>query len=118
MAIYDSIARMPQEKKAVIIGLCASAATYGALACDVVEMRRNSTFMVHRVQGGLYGTLEEIERDLEYMAELEERMIAIYASKAIISLDEVRALVYKTTYLTAQQALDYGFVDYVDGLTR
>lgn len=118
MAMYDAIARMTQKTTAKIIGMAASAATYPTLACDSVEMARNATFMIHPVSGGLYGTIAEIERDLDYMAELEQRMLAIYAAKALIPLARIRELVARTSYLSAQEALDFGFVDAVDGLTR
>lgn len=82
MMMYDTIAALTCETHACIIGMCASAATYPALACDTVEMSRNATFMIHPVSGGLYGTIKEIERDLEYMEELERRVVAIYTAKA------------------------------------
>lgn len=82
MMMYDTIAALQNTTRACVIGMCASAATYPALACDVVEMSQNATMMIHPVSGGLYGTIKEIERDLEYMDELEKRVIAIYAAKA------------------------------------
>lgn len=119
MMMYDTIAALTCETRACIIGMCASAATYPALACDVVEMSRNATMMIHPVAGGLYGTIKEIERDLEYMEDLERRVVAIYAAKAqYITADRVAQLMQDTTYMDAQTALDYGFVDIVEGLER
>lgn len=119
MAMYDSISAMKQKTCGKVIGMCASAATYPCLACDSVEMAKNATMMIHPVSGGLYGTIEQIEKDLDYMAELEGRMIAIYAAKATYSNEkEIRCLVANTTYMSAQQALDLGFVDSVEGLER
>lgn len=118
MGMYDIISSMTAKTTAKIIGVCASAATYPALACSRVEMAKNATFMIHNVSGGLYGTIEEIKKDLDYMDDLESRMLCIYAAKASISLEEIKALVDATSYLTAQQALDYGFVDYVEGLEK
>lgn len=118
MGMYDIISSMQANTTAKIIGVCASAATYPALACSKVEMAKNGTFMIHNVSGGLYGTIAEIKKDLDYMDDLEARMISIYAAKACITIDEIVTLVNATTYLTAQQALDYGFVDYVEGLEK
>lgn len=119
MMMYDTIAALTCTTRACVIGMCASAATYPALACDTVEMSRNATFMIHPVSGGLYGTIKEIERDLEYMADLEARVLAIYQHKAVYCTPEfVATLMAQTTYMDAQTALDYGFVDYVEGLER
>lgn len=119
MMMYDTIAALTCTTRACVIGMCASAATYPALACDTVEMSRNATMMIHPVSGGLYGTIKEIERDLEYMADLEARVLAIYQHKAVYCTPEfVATLMAQTTYMDAQTALDYGFVDYVEGLER
>lgn len=119
MMMYDTIAALTCTTRACVIGMCASAATYPALACDTVEMSKNATMMIHPVSGGLYGTIKEIERDLEYMADLEARVLAIYQHKAVYCTPEfVATLMAQTTYMDAQTALDYGFVDYVDGLER
>lgn len=119
MMMYDTIAALTCTTRACVIGMCASAATYPALACDTVEMSRNATFMIHPVAGGLYGTIKEIERDLEYMADLEARVLTIYQHKAVYCKPEfVAKLMEETTYMDAQTALDYGFVDYVEGLER
>lgn len=119
MMMYDTIAALTCTTRACVIGMCASAATYPALACDTVEMSKNATMMIHPVSGGLYGTIKEIERDLEYMADLEARVLAIYQHKAVYCTPEfVATLMAQTTYMDAQTALDYGFVDYVEGLER
>lgn len=119
MMMYDTIAALTCTTRACVIGMCASAATYPALACDTVEMSRNATFMIHPVSGGLYGTIKEIERDLEYMADLEMRVLTIYRHKAVYCTPEfVATLMAQTTYMDAQTALDYGFVDCVEGLER
>ena len=102
MAMFDMISALQNPKKAVILGMCASAATYPALACDTVEMKPNSKFLVHPVSGGLYGTIEELEKDLDYMVDMEGRMIAIYAAKTGLSPEEVRGIVARGDYLSPQ----------------
>lgn len=116
--LYDIISAMPQNTRAVVLGICASSATYPALACDFVEMKPNATFMIHEVKGGLYGTVEEIKNDLEFMDELQARMIALYASKTGLELPAVESMVNNSTYMNAQEALNNGFVDFVEGLAK
>lgn len=118
LAIYDLIASITNPTRTEICGLCASAATYPALAADVVTASKNSTFMIHPVTGGIYGNIQELKQDLEWMSECEGRVQAIYAAKTGLSIEEVTAMMDATTYMDAQQMLDYGFVDEVPGLEK
>ena len=62
LAMYDAISALSGvvETEAFIYGVCGSAATYPALACDKVKMTPNATFFIHLCEGGLYGTIEQI----------------------------------------------------------
>lgn len=118
-ALYDLLNSCPNHKTVNIIGMCASAATYILMAADNVVMQPTATLMCHEVQGWLGGTPREIARDLQYMEDLQTQMINLYAKKAkYIDIAKIEEMVENTTYMTAQQALDYGFVDEVPGLTR
>ena len=112
------ISAITNPTTAEIVGLCASAATYPALACDRVVGMKNSTFMVHLVVGGVYGNIQELLNDVAWMQDCEDRVKAIYCSKTGFSVEEVTALMEATTYFNAQQALDSGFYDEVPGLEK
>lgn len=118
-ALYDLVKGLPNETECNIIGCAASAATYVCLACDKVVMQASSTFMIHEVSGYIGGTPREIKTDLKYMESLQDRMIAMYAEKAkYITLAQIEEMVENTTFMNAQEALNFGFVDEVPGLTR
>lgn len=115
LAMYDEISALDIETESIILGMCASAATYPALACDKVLMQKNASFMVHRASGSVRGTLAEMENDLDYLAEVEQRFIAIYAAKTGMPAEDVISLMDATTYMNAEQALERKFVDEVIG---
>lgn len=116
LALYDLISAINSvETEAYIYGVCASAATYPALACDKVVMLPMGTFMIHPCTGGLYGTIEQIEADLEYFASLQNRVLAIYASKTGKSPEEIAEIWNPAKYFTAKEAFEYGFIDEVPG---
>ena len=115
LSMADEIASLNCETEAVILGMCASSATYPALACDRVLMMRNGSFMIHRARGGVQGTVEEMERDLEFLEEVENRFIAMYCAKTGLSPEEVVAMMDKTTYMNAEQALELKFIDEIVG---
>lgn len=119
LAIYDLINALPNYTECNIIGMCASAATYAAMACDHVVMQPSASYMIHECSGYIGGTPREMARDLAYVEDLQERVIAMYGAKAVdLTPAEIREMMENVTYMTAQEALDYGFVDAVPGLTR
>lgn len=111
LSMYDEIAALDVETEAVVMGICMSSATYPAIACDRVLMQRNASFMIHRASGCCSGTVEAMERDLEYLEEVENRFIAIYAAKTGKTPEELVEMMDKTTYMNAEQALEMGFID-------
>lgn len=115
MGLYDEISNLGVETECVIFGICASAATYIALACDKTKIYARGTFMIHRCKGGVKGTLEEMETDLDYFEEMENKVVALYAAKTGKSSEEIMEMMNATTYMNAEQALDYGFVDEIVG---
>lgn len=89
LAMYDAIAALPGKKEAIVLGVCASAATFIACACDTIAMRPNSTWMVHPPQGGLYGSVAQIKADLAFFEELENKVHAMYAARTGQSVEQV-----------------------------
>lgn len=119
LAMYDAISALSGvvETEAFIYGVCGSAATYPALACDKVKMTPNATFFIHLCEGGLYGTIEQIQADLVFFEQLQNQVIAIYAAKTGRTPEEIYTEIETPKYYTAQQALDLGWVDEIIGAT-
>lgn len=110
LAMYDMLRECPNTT-ATIKGMCASAATLLALACDKVRMTPSSAFMVHEPRGGVYGTLPEVEARLEYFKAMRSKVYEIYAAKTGLSHEALERILSKDTYLTATQALEGKWVD-------
>lgn len=115
LAIFDAIANKEGEKTAIIEGICASAATYAALACNTVKMQANATFMIHKAEAGLYGTLEDIENDLQFFRELQNKILNIYAARTGKTPEELYNEMPRPVYMTAEQAKAAGYVDVIIG---
>lgn len=110
LAMYDML-RECKNTTATIKGMCASAATLLALACDKVRMTPSSSFMVHEPRGGVYGTLPEVEARLDYFKSMRSKVYEIYAAKTGLTTEALEKILSKDTYLTATQALEGGWVD-------
>lgn len=116
MAMYDTLKALKGfEVVAEIRGYCCSAATLVALACQRVTMTPNSSFMVHEPRGGCYGTISDWEAGLVHFRQLRDKILEIYATRTGKPVDEVERQMSATSWLTAQQALDGGWIDAIAG---
>ena len=99
----------------VIDGLCASAATIVACHCDYVVAAQDATYMIHPVQMGLSGYYSGDElKTFQAAAEtVRESIAALYARKTGHAEEDVCAWMDATSWWTAQEAQERGFVDEV-----
>lgn len=116
MALYDLINSLTSiETVAEIQGICASAATYAALACDYITIQPNANMMIHEPTGGIAGNLNELEADLEYFVDLRNRIIAIYASRMGVDATEVERIMGEAKFLDAKTCKSLNLVDKILG---
>lgn len=101
-----------------IDGVCASAATYVALAASSVEMAQGSFFMIHQAWAGVIGNSGELRDMAALLDKVDDSIIADYVAKSGKDADSIKEMMAAETWMTAQEALDFGFVDSVyDGKT-
>ena len=96
-----------------IDGLCASAATIITSHCNKVIAANDSAYMVHPVKLGIrgYAGAKELQEYLNALAVIKENIISLYAKKTGHTKDEVTAWMDATSWWTAAQAKENGFVD-------
>jgi ATP-dependent Clp protease protease subunit len=122
MAISEMIALYSGKTTTRGIGIVASAATIILMAGKKKEMTKNSFFMMHNSWGGVEGNVFELEKTIELLRMFDEQMAAIYTaqleSKGKLiggdkekTLEEVKKMMAAETWLTADQALEMGFID-------
>ena len=106
------------------IGIVASAATVVFLAADEKILTKNSFFMIHSAWAGAEGNAKEISKTVELLSKVDEQMVNIYTaqmeSKGKLinnSIEDTKAYVKEMmqaeTWLSAEEAVDYGFADYI-----
>ena len=98
---------------AKIDGLCASAATIIASHCDKVIAANDSTYMVHPVKLGICGYVGavDLQEYLNALAAIKESIIGLYVKKTGRDKDEITGWMDATSWWTAAQAKENGFVD-------
>lgn len=118
-AIASNLKRLSQEKgiktTAIIDGLCASAATYVALACDEVHMNIGCQFMIHQASGCCYGTKGDMRAYADLMEGIEKDIIADYVAKTGKQEDEITEMLEAETWMSSEEALEHGFIDLIVG---
>ena len=124
MAISEMIALYSGRTTTRGIGIVASAATIILMAGKRKEMTKNSFFMMHNSWGGVEGNVFELEKTIELLRMFDEQMAAIYTaqleSKGKLiggskekTLEEVKKMMAAETWLTADEALEMGFIDMI-----
>lgn len=100
------------EIHVIIDGLAASAATLVAMAGDVVSMPDTAAFMIHQPWSFAAGSSPKLRKSADVLDLYEDRMVAAYLRKAS-ELDEaeLRSLLAEETWMSAEDAKSYGFID-------
>ena len=113
-AIFSALRRHEGNTTAWIDGICASAATFIATACNRVVMPRNAMYMIHKPLTGKIGNANDFRRAADILDVVENTMTPAYMEKTGKTKEEISSLLEAETYMTADDALAYGFIDEIE----
>jgi len=121
--MYDELSAYPGNVHIIISGTAASAATVVASAADRLEMTPGSLFMIHDPSMGVYGNAADLRDALDMLNVCKESILNIYCQRSFHNRNEVSAMMTATTWMDANSAKEYGFIDDVvtapaDGITN
>ena len=115
MAIYDTMQWISNDVATVSMGLAASMGQF--LLCAGTHGKRyalpHSRIMMHQPSGGLGGTASDIRIQAEQSLHIKNVMQNLIAQHTGQTLDQVEADSDRDRWFTADQALEYGFIDHV-----
>jgi ATP-dependent protease ClpP protease subunit len=94
----------------IIKGTCASIATVIAMAGDVRLIEEGSQFMIHNPWGGTEGDADHLEAAAADIRAQEDKMIAFYHKATGIAKESLDALMKQETFLSAEKAVELGFL--------
>jgi len=112
-AIRAMIADYPGKVTTRIDGLCASAATYVAMAGDHVVMQDSAFFMIHDPWTITIGGVEELKTTINFLKTIKDGIVETYQNKTHMEAEELARMMSNETWMTARQAQEKGFVDEV-----
>jgi HK97 family phage major capsid protein/ATP-dependent Clp endopeptidase proteolytic subunit ClpP len=118
LAIYNTLFRHKARKTVTIDGLAASIASVIAMAGDTVIMPKNAIMMIHDPFGLVVGNSEEMRKMADGMDKIKEGLISAYTRKTRLSKEQISDLMSEETWMTADEAVEWGFADETDDPIR
>lgn len=115
VAIYNALKAHPAAVNVQIDGLAASAASFIAQAGDTITMSRGSTMMIHDALAVCIGNEKDMTDTATVLSKISNNIADIYAVRAGGTVDEWRSLMREEVWFNAQEAVDAGLADSVDG---
>lgn len=118
-AIYNAIKNTGKKITTQVEGLCASIATLIAFAGDKIVMNKTSEFMIHNPRiSDLKGDAYDLRNVANQLDTIKNLLIEVSGARAQrngkpMSKEKLWELYDNETWLTAQQAEQFGFVDEV-----
>lgn len=114
IAIYDLFKKYPGNVTTYIDALAASAASIVAMGGKSVVMSKYALLMIHKPMVGTGGNADELLKDVQMLNTVQARLAQIYMDKTGLDGITVNSLINSVTWLSADQALDLGFIDQVE----
>jgi ATP-dependent Clp protease protease subunit len=115
LAIYDTMQFLTCDVNTYCIGMAASMGA--VLLAGGTKGKRfalpNANIMIHQVSGGARGTASDVERTVEFMYDLNRRLMKILAFHTGKPEETLKADCNRDHYLSAEQACAYGIIDKV-----
>ncbi len=116
LVMYNALASHPQTVNVTIEGLAYSAASFVAMAGDVVTMYEASDIGIHNAWGGAIGNARAMQSVADWLTTIDEHLYDIYSAKSGQTRDWVKEMmrgVDDGTVFSAKEALEFGLVDAV-----
>lgn len=113
MAVANLLQRHPARKVCNIDGICASAATYPALACDEIRIPANAWMMIHGSEGCCCGSAEEMHGYADMLDQVNATIVNLYTARTGKTAEEISAMLEAETWMDGRTAVENGFADTV-----
>lgn len=117
-AIYSQLKTHKAEKTVYIDGIAASIASVIAMAGNLIIMPKNATMMIHDPMGLAQGNADDMRKMAEALDTIKLGIIAAYRDKTKLSDEKISELMTAETWMSAEEAMEYGFTDQIEEPVR
>ena len=118
LGIYDTMQHIPCAVGTTCTSIAASMSA--VLLCAGATGRRaalpHARVMIHQASGGMQGKVSDMEINYRLILELQDELYTIMTRHTKRSMEEIRRDADRDHWMTAERALEYGFIDEVMGV--
>lgn len=119
LAIYTAMAASGKNITGKVLGLAASAASLLLMACNRIEMPKNTHLMIHKAGGGSYGNADDMRAMASVLDSLDASIAATYAARSGQTEDAIKAMLDQgDTWLSADEAVKLGLANEATELVK
>lgn len=115
MAIYDTMEWISNDVATVVMGMAASMGQF-LLSAGTKGKRYalpHAKILMHQPLGGVGGTASEVAIHAKFLMDTKKEMARIIADHTGQPVEKIEADSDRDHWFTAQEALEYGFIDHV-----
>lgn len=109
--IYTALKSFGGKVKVQIVGMAASAASVISMAGQYVEMSPVAQLMIHNASTGAWGDYNEMDATSDFLQKVNQTITNAYRSKTSKTTEELLQMMNRTTWMTASEAKENGFID-------
>jgi ATP-dependent Clp protease, protease subunit len=115
LAMYDTMQFIKPDVSTLCMGIAASMGSFLLMAGAKGKRFSlpNSRIMIHQPSGGAQGMASDIEIQAREILYLRQRLNAIYAERTGQPIERIEKDTDRDTFLSAQDAVEYGLIDKV-----
>lgn len=114
IAIKNYLSNRPEKVTAYIDGIAASAASIIAMCADTIIMPVDTQLMIHNPWTYAAGNAKELRKVAEQLEVAQTSLEETYMKRFVGEREELKALLDAETFLTAEQAIQFGLADAVE----
>ncbi|SUP61415.1 ATP-dependent Clp protease proteolytic subunit [Weissella viridescens] len=112
--IYTALRQMNTTVSINITGMAASAASIIAMAGDTVNISPTAQMMIHQASlRDVSGNKDDLTHLSNILDKTDQSIVQAYVDRTGLPVDKIVKMMADETFLTAQEAVEYGFADQI-----
>ena len=116
ISMFNALKKYDGKVTIVVDSLAASIASVIAMAGDEIIMSEGSMLLIHKPWTMIVGNSDDMRDMADYLEKLADNLVDIYVNRTGKSKEEILAMLDgEGTWMSAQEAVEYGFADKAEG---
>ena len=109
LAIYNALKQHKATVNTYVMGFACSSASLIFMSGDNRYISKSSMLMIHNAICSCYGNSDDMRATAETLDKMNGAIRNVYADNINISMDELKTLLDKETFLNYEECVNYGF---------